>query len=417
MLTRGRTRTPTRRPAVVLVGAALLLAACSSDPTGSAGTHDHRTHDHGASPGATTSHAEAESEAVAAAPATVPLRPGERSQTLRIPGGPYTPQAPGGGLDDYRCFLVDPGLSKAAYVTGSDVLPGNADVVHHAILYTVEPDQVAAAERHDAATAGRGWTCFGGSALPNRTGSATRALDSAPWLAGWAPGGGETVFRGGTGKRLEAGSRIVLQLHYNLREGTDPDDTAVKLRLMPGTADLDQLQTMLLVAPVELPCLPDERGPLCDRSASMLDLVSRFGQASGRTVSGLQLLCDGSLVAPRAGPTQSCDRRVDTALDVRAVAGHMHLLGRSIQVELRRASGATRTLLDRPVWDFDDQGATPLPRPVRVRPGDVLRVTCTHDAALRSLVPELECEHPRYVTWGEGTSDEMCLGTVVYTRP
>lgn len=416
MLTRGRTPTATRRTWVVLAGAALLVSACSAQPAQTAG-RDSTGAGGGPSTGATAPHADPESEAVAAAPATVPLRPGERSQTLRIPGGPYTPQAPGGGLDDYRCFLVDPGLSEAAYVTGSDVLPGNADVVHHAILYTVEPDQVAAAERHDAATAGRGWTCFGGSALPNRTGSATRALDSAPWLAGWAPGGGETVFGAGTGKRLEAGSRIVLQLHYNMREGTDPDDTAVRLRLMPGTADLDQLQTMLLVAPVELPCLPDERGPLCDRSASMLDLVSRFGQASGRTVAGLQLLCDGSLVSPRAGRTQSCDRRVDTAIDVRAVAGHMHLLGRSIQVELRRASGATRLLLDRPVWDFDDQGATPLSRPVRVRPGDTLRVTCTHDAALRSLLPELEGEQPRYVTWGEGTSDEMCLGTVVYTRP
>ena len=51
-----------------------------------------------------------------------------------------------------------------------------------------------------------------------------------------------------------------------------------------------------------------------------------------------------------------------------------------------------------------------------MRPGDTLRVTCTHDAALRSLIPELAGEQPRYVTWGEGTSDEMCLGIVLYTR-
>ena len=35
--------------------------------------------------------------------------------------------------------------------------------------------------------------------------------------------------------------------------------------------------------------------------------------------------------------------------------------------------------------------------------------------ALRSMVPELAAEQPRYVTWGEGTSDEMCLGIVQYT--
>jgi hypothetical protein len=278
------------------------------------------------------------------------------------------------------------------------------------------PGQVAAAEAHDAASPGRGWTCFGGSALPDSTGSAARALDSAPWLAGWAPGGGETVFGDGTGKRLAAGSRIVLQLHYNLREGTDPDDTAVRLRVMAGSADLRPLETMLLVAPVELPCAPEESGRLCDRSQSVLDLVGRFGPEAGRTVSGLQLLCGGSFVAPVAGSTQHCDRRVPSDMVVRAVAGHMHLLGRSIRVELDPGTSRATTLLDREVWDFDNQKATALQRPVRVRRGDTLRVTCTHDARLRSMVPELADEQPRYVTWGEGTSDEMCLGIVLYTR-
>jgi hypothetical protein len=101
---------------------------------------------------------------------------------------------------------------------------------------------------------------------------------------------------------------------------------------------------------------------------------------------------------------------------VQAVAGHMHLLGRSISVRLEPGSARERTLLDRRVWDFDDQKATPLARPVEVRRGDTLRVTCTHDAQLRSMVPGLADEEPRYVTWGEGTSDEMCLGIVLYTR-
>jgi hypothetical protein len=289
-------------------------------------------------------------------------------------------------------------------------------VVHHAILFSVPPAQVEAAEVADAASPGKGWTCFGGTALPDSTGSPTRALDSAPWLAGWAPGGGETVFGRRTGKHLATGSRIVLQLHYNLRAGDAPDDTAVRLRLMPGTADLQRLETMLLVAPVELACGPDEAGPLCDRANSVLDLVRRFGPDSGRTVAGLQLLCGGSFVAPRAGPTQRCDRRAPDDMVVRAVAGHMHLLGRSITVDLAPGTGRERRLLDRAVWDFDNQKASPLQRPARVRRGDTLRVTCTHDVGLRSLVPELADEEPRYVTWGEGTSDEMCLGILLYTR-
>jgi hypothetical protein len=349
------------------------------------------------------------------ADAAAPLRPGEQFRTLTVPGGPYLPAAPSGGHDDYHCFLLAPHLATDRDVTGSDVLPGPLAVVHHAILFTVPPDQVAAAETHDAQTAGRGWTCFGGTALPNRTTTALSALDSAPWLAAWAPGGGESVFGRGTGKLLAKGSRVILQVHYNLREGASPDSTAVRLRLAPVGAHLRALKTMLLVAPVELPCPSGETGLLCDRARAIADLTARFGPDAGRTVAGLQLLCGGSFIHPRAGNTQHCDRRAGQDMTIRAVAGHMHLLGRSISVTLDPGGPRERTLLDRPVWDFDNQGASPLRRPARVRAGDTLRVTCTHDATLRSQLPELADEQPRYVTWGEGTSDEMCLGIVMYT--
>jgi len=173
---------------------------------------------------------------------------------------------------------------------------------------------------------------------------------------------------------------------------------------------------MLLVAPVELPCTDEESGRLCDRSASLVDLSSRIGPSAGRTVAGLALLCSRAGRPIKPGTRQSCDRTVPQDMVVRAVAGHMHLLGRSISVDLDPGTAREQRLLDRKVWDFDDQAATPLDRPVRVRAGDTLRVTCTHDAALRSMVPELADEQPRYVTWGEGTSDEMCLGIVQYTE-
>jgi hypothetical protein len=95
----------------------------------------------------------------------------------------------------------------------------------------------------------------------------------------------------------------------------------------------------------------------------------------------------------------------------------MHLLGRSLRIEaIPAAGGRPRTLLHIPVWDFDDQGARPLDPPVDLDAGDTLRITCTHDATLRARLPALDGVAPRYVTWGEGTSDEMCLGVVAYTE-
>ena len=43
-----------------------------------------------------------------------------------------------------------------------------------------------------------------------------------------------------------------------------------------------------------------------------------------------------------------------------AVAGHMHLLGRSIKVELNPGTAKAQTLLDIPAYNFDDQAIRPL---------------------------------------------------------
>src|SRR5207248_6600785 len=150
-------------------------------------------------------------------------------------------------------------------------------------------------------------------------------------------------------------SRIVLQVHYNLREHRGTDDSHVVLRLAPGTARLQPLHASLLVAPVELPCAVGQSGPLCGRAASLRDLVSRFGEQAGLMVAGLQLLCGATtLFEPRPGPTQSCDRKVRSRGTVVAVAGHLHLLGRSIRIVLDPGTARARVLLDVPVWNFDD---------------------------------------------------------------
>ena len=381
----------TRYRAAVALVAALLVAACSAGPP-------------------TTSRAGPSTSADPAAARSVPLRDGERFQDVTMPS-PYTPEAPTYGTDDYRCFLLDPGLEDRAFVTGVDVVPGSPDVVHHVILFRVPPAQVSEAEAVDAATEGQGWTCFGGSGL----GALAGDLGDAPWLGAWAPGGGERVMAPDIGIPMAPGSRIVMQVHYNLLAGDAPDVSSARIRWADGDKDLVPLRTMLLPAPVELPCRPGRTGELCDREAAIADVVGRFGQASGQQVAGLQLLCGVGTFRP--GPTQSCTRPVLERVEVRAVGGHMHLLGRSVTVVANPGRRDERTLLDVPVWNFDDQGTVALRKPARLGPGDSLEVTCTHDQRLRDLVPELQDLPERYVVWGEGTTDEMCLGVVLVTRP
>jgi hypothetical protein len=391
-----------RRVLAGVAAAALLLAGCgTSSPSAQKSS---TTPTPSAIPTLTPS-------PVAAVPVRhLPLRAGERRLDVRMPAS-YTPSAPTGkGTDDYRCFLLDPKTTTDQMVTGFNILPGSPAIVHHVIMFRVPPEQVAEAKAKDASTPGQGWTCFGDSGLGGGLG---QQIDDAPWLGAWAPGGKEQIYPSGFGEPFPAGSRIVMQVHYNLLEGTEPDRSAAELRLTPASSKITPLITQLMPAPVELPCRPQHAdGPLCSRAASVADVKARFGDGPGSTADLLHFLC-GPI---KAGPVQSCTRPVTQAETVRAVAGHMHLLGKSISVVANAGKPDARTLLNIPVWDFDNQGSRPIP-PAHLKPGDTVTVTCRHSQELRDRLPAFDGIPDKYVVWGEGTTDEMCLGILLVTRP
>ena len=248
--------------AALAAGALALVAACGNAPSSTDAAQD-------PTPGPSASTPAVVQGDPVEAVKPEPLRSGETRMSLRIPKT-YTPSAPNGvGTDDYRCFLLDPHLTHDAFLTGTFVKPDNRNVVHHVILYRADPNQVAAAHQLDARDPGEGWTCFGDSGLPNSS-----DLDDAPWLGAWAPGATESVDAPGFGTPLAAGSQIIMQVHYNLLGGPGPDRSATLLRLAPGTEHLTPLSTMLMPAPVELPCRPGHTdNPLCDRDAAVADVI------------------------------------------------------------------------------------------------------------------------------------------------
>lgn len=333
--------------------------------------------------------------------------PGETRREVAMPAA-YRPAGANGSTDDYRCFLLDPKLTNDGFVTSARIVPGAAALVHHVILYRLPAAAVGEARRLDGRTPGHGWTCFGGPGVGGGTSGGRGFLDDAGWIAAWAPGWGSDRLRTGTGIEMPAGSRIVMQVHYNLLNGRRPDRSRAVLTTVPADRRLTPVQTLLLPAPVELACRRGESGPLCERTAAVFDQVDRFGADSALVASGLLLLCGKDAARPVPSVVSSCERRLDRPVTIQAVAGHMHLLGRSIRVELNPGTPRARLLLEIPRWSFHWQASYTLRRPVEAGPEDVLRVTCRHDARLRR-------GEPRYVLWGEGTADEMCLGVLQVT--
>ena len=290
--------------------------------------------------------------------------------------------------------------------------------MHHVILFRAPAESVAEANALDRAAPGPGWSCFGGTGIsaPGGAAGAARSLDNAPWIAAWAPGWGGDRLPEGLGVALPAGSRVVMQVHYNLLNGRRPDRSRAVLTTVPGTEGLTPLETTLLPAPVELPCAANEAGPLCSRTTALFDLIRKYGQDAGLIPVGLLIFCGKDAANPPSGPVTSCIQRFDGPTTIYSVAGHMHVLGRSIRVELNPGTSRARVLLDIPRWSFHWQASYVLAEPARAQAGDVLRVTCRHDASLRKDQPQAAARKPRYILWGEGTTDEMCLGIVQVTR-
>jgi hypothetical protein len=94
-----------------------------------------------------------------------PLRAGERFFDLGMPEA-YTPAWPeGGNSDEHRCQVIDPGLTKTAFLSGTQFAPGNVAIAHHAVVCAVPPGGAAAVREQDAKTPGLGWQCLGGTCV------------------------------------------------------------------------------------------------------------------------------------------------------------------------------------------------------------------------------------------------------------
>ena len=369
----------------------------------------------------------------AAKPSPSPAPSDLRSLSLKL-AEPYLPQRVNGATDDYRCFVLDPKLDRDVFVTSASITPGQPSLVHHVILFKESGAGAAAAIAKDKATRGKGWTCFGGPNLGavgetggdsggSAGGQRRDGLDSAPWLSAWVPGRTTDAYPDGIGVLLPKGSRIVMQIHYNLLNGARPDSSSVVLGIRPATADLKPVKTLLLAAPIELPCPAGSTSADCDRGTTLVNSTIKYGLQQAFLPTVLLRICNRSLIdyPQRRGDATdlrtSCDTTLPKAITVRGVAGHMHLRGRDIRVTLVHASGDEQTLLHIPDWDFHWQDVYYLQQPIDATAGDTLRVSCVHDNA-PSAQPVVNGKPlpPRYVLWGEGTTDEMCLGIVLVTE-
>jgi hypothetical protein len=179
---------------------------------------------------------------------------------------------------------------------------------------------------------------------------------------------------------------------------------------------LKPLKIDTYVAPPDLPCPAGESGPLCSRANSLKDLGARFGKGEVNFVNLIEFICGRSSAIPADSANSvvstSCTMPSEGAGYIQSVGAHMHMLGVSMVVTLNKGTADEQVLLNQPAYNFDLQRGTALVPPVHVTRSDRITVSCTYNPILRSLLPQTRALPNRYITWGDGSSDEMCLAII-----
>jgi hypothetical protein len=297
----------------------------------------------------------------------------------------FTPRAAGGEhaeFDEYRCFLLEPGLAEDSFITGYDVLPGTPEIVHHVMVSVVDPDALGEAEEQtnralidalDAESPDRdGWPCFG---------SAGDGVRDEADLVVWAPGQGKVEYPDQSGFRVRSTDKLVVQIHYNLAHAADrgkSDQTTVRLRIAKD------------VEKVALFAISDK---LLDSIFEGQPEQLEPGKASVKYTWKMTL-------------DEIMDSEIPN-LELHGVMPHMHERGRKYQMKVTAGSEAEQCAADVQDWDFHWQRMYFYTQPYPLTGSSTIEVTCDYDTS--------DVRAP--ISPGWGTHNEMCAAILFFTAP
>ncbi|MEO7113340.1 MAG: hypothetical protein ABI183_23075, partial [Polyangiaceae bacterium] len=319
------------------------------------------------------------------------------------PAAPYKLTA---SSDQFRCYVLDPKLTSTQYMNGAFVIPGNTQIVHHALIFA-DPNQESLALITDKTN--NSYDCFGGP------GTSAPSLVSA-----WAPGMQPQEFPSNVGMAIQKGTLFVMQVHYHPHSTvtSDTDVTTFQIRYLDKAPAYNLLTQLIgnFDGPISsgpgdgLMPGPDDppSGPAFLIPAGVSGHTEEMQLTIPTTISGVAL----------------------PDLYLYGVASHEHYVGTQQAISISHTPGflsatpgapSEECLLNVPAWNFNwqrfyayqyDGVIEHLPR---VGPGDKLHIKCTYDNTMQNpllaeSLGERQMNAPVDVKLGETTLDEMCLG-------
>lgn len=303
---------------------------------------------------------------------------------------PYTPQA---NPDETRCFVIDWPFDTIKYITGNNVIPGDAHVVHHSSIY-IAP----AADREFYRQRDRSH----GSPTDGYPCSATMGVGrtSARWIGGWLPGISGFEFPLNAGMRIEANAVVILQVHYNSfshqhkhgnyeveQHAFAPDLTKIQLKIADQVDLVGTLVTFTnpkWMVELEMQIPAGSKGVSHDFSGRLDYIPNLIGQEF-----------------PLSGDI----------FDIQSVNMHGHALMSAAEMKVIRANQSEECLVKIPQFSSNWQLNYMFKKPVTVFRDDRVYLRCEwNNTAENQIIVAGEKLPPKDVNWGDGARDEMCFG-------
>jgi hypothetical protein len=316
---------------------------------------------------------------------------------------PDVPFVASGDKDQFRCFVMDPGLTEDRFLNGSHFVAGNPAVVHHALMYLDTKGASASLAGPDGA-----YDCFGG---PGFSGAAL--------IGAWAPGGVPAEYPSNAGLPIPKGSRLVMQIHYHpAGASAAPDATTFQMRFTKSAPEW--LASVALIG--------NDTGPSSGGNG-LQPGPNDQGGVEFRIPAGAK----GHTESMRFTFPKVYQGAPLPELKLYSIGTHMHYVGTDMLIGVVRESPtaqdpAEECLIQTPRWDFNWQRLYSYDAPIEslptLRGGDRLDLRCTYDNSgdnpfvVKALL-EQKLPAPVDVHLGETTLDEMCLGAfvVLYKSP
>ncbi len=321
----------------------------------------------------------------------------------------------GNGRDEYRVFVLPTGLTEDKDVVAVEFRPGNAQIVHHALITYDTTGEARKLDREDAA---EGYSSFGGFGVPARDGLA---------YPGWVPGATPSFFPAGTGLKLPAGADLVVQIHYapwpvrdsdqssiNLFFSDEPVERYVNTRVMLPSDLVDDddeyYQLSPLLGALGGAVIASGVEEFLGESISSSEVISLARNATLDTVFGDQLggtvggFLEFDIKANRTKQFRGI-WHIKKDISLFNVWPHMHYLGKNWEIELETPDGTIEPIIRINNWDFNWQGNYTFPRFIKAPAGSRIIASALYDnTRLNFANPN---SPPDDVSWGEKTTDEM----------